>query len=158
MTTSPQDREHAERIRQTLLRRLRELEVQAATYGPSTPPHILIDIDDVKSKLSAVEPLAQNVTDPQILALLRRYDQLDLLTGFLTDQGKRLRVVETGLIDLSNEVRQWFAKRDEQVRQDEEKREIRQRRQDITLGAIIACIILFGAAIGVLVIMALNNG
>jgi len=47
--------EHLRRLKETYTRRLHILEQQAATFGLSTPPHILMEIEDLKQKISAID-------------------------------------------------------------------------------------------------------
>lgn len=43
--------QHLKELRQQHKRRLQVLEIQAAAYGLSTPPHILIEIEDIKENI-----------------------------------------------------------------------------------------------------------
>jgi hypothetical protein len=45
-------RRHLEGLLRTYQRRLRPLEQQAATYGPRTPPEVLMEIDDVRAEVA----------------------------------------------------------------------------------------------------------
>jgi len=49
------NRQHLEELRQQHQRRLQVLEIQAAAYGLSTPPHVLIEIEDIKEKIAAID-------------------------------------------------------------------------------------------------------
>lgn len=49
------DAQHLARMKETYERRLKILEQQAATFGISAPAHILIEIEDLKAKLAALE-------------------------------------------------------------------------------------------------------
>ncbi len=72
--------EHFRRLKETYIRRLHILEQQAATFGVSTPPHILMEIEDLKGKISDIdapptpsaspeaEPAAPSVTKILFLA------------------------------------------------------------------------------------------
>lgn len=58
--------QHLEKLRKTHLRRLQILEQQAASFGSSTPPHILIEIEDIQQKLFSTNPqLASNISSSQ---------------------------------------------------------------------------------------------
>lgn len=157
MTVSQQTRDQAERLRRARQRRLDELEVKAATFGVDVPVEIAIEIEDLQAQLAIVGPLATApVLDPQIIALLKRYDQLDTISIFLGDYGKRLLALENGFEKLKSDVAAWFLKRDDSVIEDQRLREIRQRRWDLVMGALLAISLLNAAAIAVLVIRALQ--
>jgi len=47
--------QHLKQLRKNHLQRLQILELQAASYGLSVPPHILIEIEDIRSKLKALD-------------------------------------------------------------------------------------------------------
>jgi ribosomal protein L40E len=73
-------RRHLEGLLRTYQRRLRPLEQQAATFGPRTPPEVLMEIDDVRAEVARLtEELRAN------------FDRVDLeqlwdraLTAFFT--------------------------------------------------------------------------
>jgi len=46
--------QHLEGLKETHIKRLQILEQQAATYGISTPPHILIEIEELKRKIEDI--------------------------------------------------------------------------------------------------------
>src|SRR5690242_6095587 len=48
-------RQHLEALRQTHRRRLQELEKQAAAFGLNTPPHILIEADDIRLQTAQID-------------------------------------------------------------------------------------------------------
>jgi hypothetical protein len=51
---------HQDRIREAQRRRLEALELQAATHGIDTPPHVATEIEDLRGQLAGVavvEPL-----------------------------------------------------------------------------------------------------
>jgi hypothetical protein len=48
-------RQHLEELRQIKMRRLRELERQAALYGPAAAPHIRIEIEDLQTEIQQIE-------------------------------------------------------------------------------------------------------
>jgi CHAT domain-containing protein len=52
---SEQQRQHLSELRENHLRRLRVLELQAASYGLAAPPHILIEIEDIRGNIKAVD-------------------------------------------------------------------------------------------------------
>ena len=47
--------QHLEKLIQTHKRRLQVLELQAAAFGSSAPPHIVLEIDDLQEKIAALE-------------------------------------------------------------------------------------------------------
>ena len=50
-----QQRQHLNELRENHIRRLRVLELQAASYGLAAPPHILIEIEDLRDHIKTVE-------------------------------------------------------------------------------------------------------
>jgi hypothetical protein len=50
-----EERQHLEELLQNYRRRLRHLEKQESYSGPRTPPEVLIEIEDVKKKISEIE-------------------------------------------------------------------------------------------------------
>lgn len=50
-----EQRQHLNELRQNHQRRLRILELQAASFGLSAPPHILIEIEDIRDKIKEVD-------------------------------------------------------------------------------------------------------
>ena len=60
-----QQRQHLNELRQSHLRRLRVLELQAASYGLAAPPHILIEIDDIRGNLKSVEAQLAELDQPR---------------------------------------------------------------------------------------------
>lgn len=56
-----QQRQHLEKLRLVHQKRLQALELQAANFGLSTPPHVLVEIEDIRKEISAIETqFAQN--------------------------------------------------------------------------------------------------
>jgi len=56
-----QQQQHLEELLLIHQRRLQVLEFQAASFGLSTPPHILLEIEDIRKEIAAIETqLAQN--------------------------------------------------------------------------------------------------
>jgi len=49
-----QQPQHLVELRQTYQRRLHVLELQAATFGLSAPPHVLTEIEDIREKIEAI--------------------------------------------------------------------------------------------------------
>jgi hypothetical protein len=52
-----QQRQHLKNLRQTNERRHRILELQAASFGLSVPPHILTELEDVKERIASIDNL-----------------------------------------------------------------------------------------------------
>jgi hypothetical protein len=48
-------RQHLDELRRTYQRRLRVLELQAASFGLSAPPHVLTEIEDIREKIAAID-------------------------------------------------------------------------------------------------------
>ncbi len=46
---------HTLQLREINLRRLQILELQAAQFGINVPPHILLEIEDIKEKILAID-------------------------------------------------------------------------------------------------------
>jgi len=55
-TPSRQNHEPVDRLFEIKCRQLRILEVQAVHYGFATPPHITIEIEDLKAEISRLTP------------------------------------------------------------------------------------------------------
>ena len=60
-----QQRQHLNELRDNHLRRLRVLELQAASYGLAAPPHILIEIDDIRGNIKTVEAQLADLDQPR---------------------------------------------------------------------------------------------
>ena len=50
-----QRRQHLEKLRHTYQRRLEVLDLQAARFGLSTPPHVLMEIEDVRKEIALID-------------------------------------------------------------------------------------------------------
>jgi hypothetical protein len=50
-----QERKHLEELRQAHQKRLQVLEQQAAHFGLSAPPHVLIEIEDIKQTIASID-------------------------------------------------------------------------------------------------------
>jgi len=48
-------REHLLNLKNINLRRLQVLELQAAHFGANVPPHIVLEIEDIKEKISEID-------------------------------------------------------------------------------------------------------
>ena len=49
------ERRHLESLRTTRVKRLRVLEQQAEHFGPAVPPHVTLEIDDLREKIAEVD-------------------------------------------------------------------------------------------------------
>lgn len=99
-----------QRIQEAKLRRLEELEVQAATHGTTAPPHIITERDALRTDLDLIGA----VTDPPIGAdlrrALRRYDQLDFNLNVTAGLVQRVTKIEEALTRdaAQRPLRQWI--------------------------------------------------
>ena len=50
-----QQRQHLEKVRRNYERRLQVLELQAASFGVSAPPHVLIEIEDIREEIASID-------------------------------------------------------------------------------------------------------
>lgn len=66
MTTD--DSPYVDQVLLNLEARLRVLETQAATYGLDTPPHIVIEIEDLKGKIEETKMSHKSIISVQLLA------------------------------------------------------------------------------------------
>ncbi|MCE7984531.1 MAG: CHAT domain-containing protein [Caldilinea sp. CFX5] len=57
------DYQHCENLRSTFQRRLQILELQNANFGISTPPHILMEMDDIRRQISSIEIRLTQLTE-----------------------------------------------------------------------------------------------
>lgn len=48
-------KQHLEELRKKYQRRLQVLELQAANFGVSTPPHVVMEIEDIKEKIASID-------------------------------------------------------------------------------------------------------
>src|SRR5688572_8626323 len=55
------EQQYLNELRQTHMRRLRVLELQAAHYGSDVPPHILIEVEDIRAKIRSIDDLIANL-------------------------------------------------------------------------------------------------
>jgi hypothetical protein len=72
-----QQRKHLSDLRQVHLKRLRVLELQAASFGLSAPPHVLTEIDEIRENLAAIDlelagsgPLETHSPDQGVISIL----------------------------------------------------------------------------------------
>jgi hypothetical protein len=59
-----QQRKHLNELWQTHQKRLNVLELHAASFGLSVPPHILIEIDDIRDKMKSIEIQLAEIEQP----------------------------------------------------------------------------------------------
>jgi hypothetical protein len=55
MLMDAEERKHLLLLRETHIKRFRVLELKAAIYGIDTPPHILMEIEDLKEKIRSID-------------------------------------------------------------------------------------------------------
>jgi hypothetical protein len=60
----PEQRQHLEGLRQIYRKRLRTLEQQVATFGLQIPSHILIEVDEVRSKIAELDSQISEIEQP----------------------------------------------------------------------------------------------
>jgi hypothetical protein len=89
-----QQAQRAAELRAAKERRLHQLRLQAAELGLHTPPHVLTEIDQLEHDLAALAAVAHPPVGEDVRRLLRRYDQLDLVTNTLAAAIGRLTRLE----------------------------------------------------------------
>lgn len=60
---------------QTLTRRLEQLELQAAALGLQTPPHVSVEIEDIKAKIEQVKVENQSIISIEIIERMTPAEQ-----------------------------------------------------------------------------------
>jgi hypothetical protein len=58
------DRQHLEKLRKVLTRRLRVLEMQAARFGGSTPADVILETEDLREKIAEIDA---KLPEPRLL-------------------------------------------------------------------------------------------
>ncbi len=79
-----QNTKHLESLRETHQKRLHILELQAARFGPSTPPEIQIEIEDIHDKINSLDSQLKNATEQGGKTLMI---QTDVLAIFANPRG-----------------------------------------------------------------------
>jgi hypothetical protein len=130
-------RQLSAKIRRIKIRRLEELEAQAAGYGLATPPEIANEIEDLQAELEIVDNLERGKLDPSMQELMSRYDTGDQIMAFFRTQAGRVRSLEVSFSEFVDSFDQWKAKREGQ----EETRTLREQRER-GVGAMLTGIIL----------------
>jgi hypothetical protein len=90
------DRQHAKDLLQTKQRRLWKLEEQAVHYGPDCPPHIALEIEDLRREIDGLEASVKAAAPP-----LTRTDRLIALSLTLIALTVYLRTLSPSLSFLS---------------------------------------------------------
>jgi hypothetical protein len=82
-----EQRQYLAKLRQSHLRRLRELENQAATFGVSTPPHITTEIEDIRAQIAQLDaqlgPVAPRILRYSVPDFVGREQQIDQIVQSL---------------------------------------------------------------------------
>lgn len=82
------------RIQGAKLRRLEELEVQAAARGANTPPEVLTERDALRIELGIIDAALNPQIGSETKRALRRFDQLDLVVNVVAGVVQRLSTLE----------------------------------------------------------------
>jgi hypothetical protein len=90
---SNQRREHLDKLRRMHQKRLNVLELQAASYGLAAPPHVLIEIEDIREKIKSIEAQLAEIEYPIQQVLEQRVISILFLSADPTDAA-RLRLGE----------------------------------------------------------------
>lgn len=150
----PPTRQLSAKVRRIKLRRLGELEAQAASYGPATPPEITTEIEDLRAELEIVDNLERGGLDPPMQELLGRYDTSNQITAFFRAQAGRVRQLESSIADLADRFDRWTESR---IAQDEQRTQREQRERGIG-GMIMGTMIGMLAIVLILLIILLSRG
>jgi hypothetical protein len=86
------DWQHAKNLLQTKQRRLWKLEEQAARHGPDCPPHITLEIEDLRREIAGLEASVKAAAPP-----LTRTDRLIALSLTLIALTVYLRTLSPSL-------------------------------------------------------------
>lgn len=155
----PPRRQMTAKVRRIKMRRLEELEAQAATYGISAPPEITNEIDDLRDELEIVDNLERGKLDPPMQELLSRYDTGDQLIAFFRAQASKIRQLEQSVYDLADSFEQWKEKRQQQSEEEAKQREkdakelALQQQRERTIGGMLTGAVL--VMLGLLLILVL---
>ena len=88
---------HLEKLWQTYQKRLDVLEIQAAKFGISAPPHILMEIEEIRDKIKSIETQLTEIKQPVPQAPEQQTDSITISILFLTadpTNASRLRLGE----------------------------------------------------------------
>ena len=64
---------HLRQLRDIILKRLQVLELQSAQFGIYAPPHILIEIEDIKEKISQIDSQLKEISSSSAFQLYTLY-------------------------------------------------------------------------------------
>lgn len=88
------DNDALKRIHDAKLKRLEELEVQAATHGTLAPPHIINERDSLRAELGFIDAATNPPIDAQTKRVLKRFDQLELVVNVVAGLVQRVTTME----------------------------------------------------------------
>jgi hypothetical protein len=108
--TTPDPR-HAERVRAIKRRRLELLEEQIARQGYEADPAQITEAEDLRGQLGLLDAAAGPTVDPDVRALLRRYDQQELTLNVVSSLVQRVTAMEQTLTAAREDERQERQKR-----------------------------------------------
>jgi hypothetical protein len=94
-----------QRIQEAKLKRLEELEVQAAMHGSTAPPHIITERDALRSELGFLDVALNPQLSSETKRALRRFDQLELVVNVVAGLVQRVSAMEQR--DLANGKQRW---------------------------------------------------
>lgn len=110
MPATQQDRQGLDELRDAHRKRLRQLQIQAARMGDDTPPHVVIEIEQIEGKLAQLEAAAQAVAaapvDPDIADALGPAGRFQLINV-------QFYRIDSDISDLKKEVRSLHEKFDQ---------------------------------------------
>lgn len=88
-----QQRKHLEELRRTYQKQLRVLELQAAKFGLSVPPHVVIETDDLREKIVSIDTILAESKEPMLRFRKQKVISVLFLSADPTD-ASRLRLGE----------------------------------------------------------------
>lgn len=98
---------HLDAVREAKQQRLEALEIQQATYGIDTPPHVINEIDELRRELAGVHAITTSPLSDETLRAMSDYGQLraTLVTvmGLVAD----MRDLKDAVADISKDSIEW---------------------------------------------------
>lgn len=83
-----------QRIQEAKMRRLEELEVQAAGFGTSAPPHIVTERDALRGELGFLDAVTNPPIGAETRRAMKRFDQLELVVNVVAGLVQRVSAME----------------------------------------------------------------